>query len=136
MKIWQGYSSEHSSRIVLVGHFQSPADAEAFNEEYKKIQALAVAHFGEIESDDDKFPDEIFKILYNEKIKFSQITTPKDLAEFAGEGDTSVSGNDFILTSSEYEWGGTIKMLLMAGAKIELFSRHDYEEEYNKYTAQ
>lgn len=27
MKIWQGYGSEHSMNLVMIGHFKSPKDA-------------------------------------------------------------------------------------------------------------
>ena len=97
---------------------------------------LASKYFEECQQAPDVFPDEILDLLYKDKIRFTQVMTPRDLTDFAMELDPRVKGKDFILTSSEYDWGGTLKMLLMAGAKVEFFSGHEYEEDYEKYTAE
>ena len=134
MKVWNSYSSEHSSRIVLVGHFKSEPDAEAFLAEYQKVLELAIQHSDECQQSPDSFPDTILDLLFKGEINFTQVMTPRDLMEFCMELTPRVKGKDFILTSSEYDWGGTLKMLLMAGAKVEFFSGHDYKEDYDKYT--
>ena len=134
MKIWTSYSSEHSSRIVLVGHFKSEPDAKTFLGEYQKVIDLAVKYYDECQQFPDTFPDAILDLLFKGEIKFTQVMTPRDLMEFGMELEPRVKGTDFVLTSSEYDWGGTLKMLLMAGAKVEFFSGHDYKEDYEKYT--
>ena len=134
MKVWNSYSSEHSSRIVLVGHFKSASEAKTFLAEYQKIIELSIKHFDECQQSPDAFPDEILESLFRGKIKFTQALAPRDLMEFCMELTPRVKGRDFVLTSSEYDWGGTLKMLLLAGAKVEFFSGHNYKEEYDKYT--
>ena len=134
MKIWNSYSSEHSSRIVLVGHFKSEPDAKTFLGEYQKVIDLAMQHYDECQQSPDAFPDAILDLLVKGEIKFTQVMAPRDLLEFGMELEPRVKGKDFVLTSSEYDWGGTLKMLLMAGAKVEFFSGHDYKEDYEKYT--
>ena len=136
MKVWIGYSSEHSSRIALVGHFETPELAKEFLGEYQKVQELAVSHFDECQENQDKFPDEIMRLLYNRKIKFTQVITPGDFLEFGMEAHVTTKGKDFVLTSNEYDWGGTVKMLLMANAKIEVLSRHRHQKEYDEYTSE
>lgn len=136
MKIWTSYGSEHSSRIVLVGHFKTGSEAKTFLGEYQKVIDLAKTYYDECQAKPDVFPDEILDLLYDNKIAFTQVTTSRDLIEFGMELDVCVKGRDFVLTSSEYDWGGTLKMLLMAGAKVEFFSGHDYESEYKKYVAE
>lgn len=136
MKIWTNYSSEHSSRIVLVGHFKSEPDARTFLGEYQKVIDLAMRHYDECQQSPDAFPDAILDLLFKGEIKFTQVMAPRDLLEFGMELEPRVKGKDFVLTSSEYDWGGTLKMLLMAGAKVEFFSGHDYKEDYEKYTGE
>ena len=38
MKIWQGYGSDHSMNLVMIGHFKNPKDAE---ETQKLIEQLS-----------------------------------------------------------------------------------------------
>ena len=51
MKIWTGYSSEHSMNLVLIGKFKQAKDAEAvadvinkLGEQASKDNAYAIAH--------------------------------------------------------------------------------------------
>lgn len=40
MRIWNGYGSEHSMRLVLIGRFQTVIDAKAAEERMEALQAL------------------------------------------------------------------------------------------------
>ena len=133
MKIWNGYSSEHSSGIVLVGHFANREDASMFLEEFKRVKKLAEDNYENFVDENDLYPNDILQALYRGKYRYASLMGPKDIAELCGDLQVFVKDNKFVLKSDEYDWGGTIKMLLMAEAKIEILTEHAQKEECAAY---
>ncbi|WP_435178755.1 DUF6375 family protein [Actinacidiphila sp. bgisy145] len=127
MRIWNGYGSEHSMNLVLIGRFQTVTGAKAAEECMEALQALAEA----VWSDDDwRSPEE---------------RMPRDLSDALikmklydmGRADVDVFGLDHSVTrttetvriwTDESEIQGFLKVLLHHGAKVEVFSRHEWDE--------
>lgn len=133
MKIWIGYSSEHSSKIVLVGHFTSKDDAGAFKKEFDRLVKLVQVNYNKFDEANDVYPNEIMRSLFKDKYQFASLLSPKDLIELGCDFDARVAGNNFVLTSDEYDLGVVIKMLLMAEAKIEILSEHTHKDDCKQY---
>ena len=62
MKIWNGYGSEHSMNLVMIGHFKSEEDAK---ETQRLIDDLSAELSGKIDvgSCDGHFSEEVSNIL-------------------------------------------------------------------------
>ena len=86
MKIWTGYSSEHSMNLVLIGKFKQAKDAEAvadvinkLGEQASKDNAYAIAH---APPEDQRFSDGMMSLIR----QFQLYTlAPEELGQFSSE---------------------------------------------------
>jgi len=129
MKMWHGYGSEHSMNLVMIGYFKSTEDAE-------KIQRLigqlteGLKDKIDIGSSSDRYGDDVLNLLreancYN--------LSPSELEQFLYDADTRVEGDKIILTTEESEVSAFFKLMITKGARVEIYSAHDYPEaEYGR----
>lgn len=129
MKIWHGYGSEHSMNLVMIGHFKSVDDA-------KKTQNLieqltdGLRDKIDIGTYHDRFGDDVMDLLretncYN--------LSPPELEHFLYESHTQVEGDKIVLTTDESEVSAFFKLMINNGAKVEIYSAHDYPDaEYRR----
>jgi len=124
MKIWNGYGSEHSMNLVMIGHFKSSEDAEKTQ---KLIQKLTDGLKDKIDigTHQDRFSDEVHNLLNEEKC---YILTPSELEHFLYENDIRVEGDKIILKTEEFDVSAFFKLMIEEGAKVEIYSAHDYPE--------
>jgi len=54
------------------------------------------------------------------------IVAPAELSQFNYEFSVDVQANTVILTTEEYDVSAFLKILVNQGARVEVFSRHDY----------
>lgn len=127
MKIWNGYSSEHSMNLVLIGRFKRAQDAEEVEKDIDKLSAQASkddSHsisFGEPE--DQRFSDDMLSLLRSLKLN---TLGPADLGQLVSEHHLRREGNRITVTTDEAEVSAFVKLFIEAGAKVEVFSAHDY----------
>ena len=130
MKIWTGYGSEHSANLVMLGKFKTPEDATNFLKELEKLERL----IQEDNSRDDvfrKFPEKILDEICSGRIRFCNDFAPKDLNDFRMDLQRYQRDDDQTIVefkSDETGWAGLIKMMLNAGARIELFEESNAKE--------
>lgn len=125
MKIWNGYGSEHSMNLVMIGHFKSSKDAE---QTHKVIEKLSDELSGKIDigTNRKRFGDDVMKILREIEC---YILSPTDLEDFLYDIRTRVEGDKIILTTDEIDVSAFFKLMIDKGAKVEMFSAHDYPNE-------
>lgn len=127
MKIWNGYGSEHSMNLVLIGRFKRAQDAEKIEKDIDKLSAQASkddSHsisFGE--PDDQRFSDDMLSLLRSLKLN---TLGPADLGQLVSEHDLRREGDRITVTTDEAEVSAFVKLFIEAGAKVEVFSAHDY----------
>lgn len=126
MKVWFGYSSEHSSRMRIIGHFKTAENVKSFLAEFTRMQELVAANNEACFANPEEFPLPILDGLFHGDIKHGQSLAAHDLLDFTNEMTVSAKDKDFVIRSSEWNWAGIIKMLIESGAKVEMFSEHDY----------
>ncbi len=130
MKIWNGYGSEHSMNLVLIGRFKRAQDAEKVEKDIGKLSAQASkddSHsisFGEPE--DQRFSDEMLSLLRSLKLN---TLGPADLGQLVSEHHLSREDDRITITTDEAEVSAFVKLFIEAGAKVEVFSAHDYPSE-------
>lgn len=127
MKVWHSYGSEHSAALVMIGRFKSEQDANIFLAELGKLQETITAVMPDYE-EQGRFPKEIMDGLYHGKIQFCYDMSPKDLDDFLLDysiDKDEKDGSVVRMTTDDVGWAGLIKMMINAGARVEIFSEHN-----------
>ena len=124
MKIWNGYGSEHSMNLVMIGHFKSNNDAEKTKQAIDMLTEELTDKIT-LGSYSDKYDPEVFELLT--KMNCS-IINPQELEQFFYEVDTSVEQDKIILKTDETEVSAFFKLMIENGAKVEIYSAHSYPD--------
>lgn len=128
MKIWYQHGSEHSANLVMIGHFENAADAmkakeiiEALTEQVSEDQSKGTLTLG---SPTDRYGDEMLDLLVRLNISIG----PQEVEQFAYEFSVKVDGNDLVLTTEELDISAFLKVMYLNGARVEVYSAHDYPD--------
>ncbi len=124
MKIWQSYGSEHSMNLVMIGRFKQESDAErikgVFDFLLEKLRDLPDSDIKE-----DRFTSDVKDLLLSKNIYYLY---PKELTQFLYDVFFERNGNEIRITTDESDVSAMLKIMLVEGAKVEVFSAHDYPE--------
>lgn len=126
MKIWFGFGSEHSMNLVIVGRFEEVSRADAAVEQMKRLKELAEREWPEDSSwrgAEERMTDSLTQALWDLKI-YEMGRSDVDI--FAFEHSVERNGADVRIWTEEKEIQGFIKVLLQLGARIEIYSKHDW----------
>lgn len=125
MKIWNGFGSEHSYNLVMIGRFKKTRDAEKAKELIERIIKQVVAepdaHQRDASPQDHRFSDAMSKLLMASKL---YSIGPTELEQFAYDASVRVDGNQVIVTTDEIDVSAFLKVLLDKGARVEVYSAH------------
>ena len=130
MKFWTGYGSEHSANLVMLGKFKTAEDATGFLSELEKLERL----IQEDDSGDDvyrEFPRKILDEMFNGRIRFCNDFAPKDLEDFRNDLRRYQRADDQSVVEFKSDvtgWAGLIKMMVNAGASVEVFDESNSKE--------
>jgi hypothetical protein len=127
MKIWQGHGSEHSYRLVLIGHFEDETAAAGVEDKIKRLQD-AVPQFPEPDwnRQDDRFPDELLDLLNELKVwDLGRSEIQAMIYDFSVQRD----GSDLTIKGNDAEIQGFVKLMIGGAAKIEIYSSHDFSQD-------
>lgn len=122
MKVWRGYGSEHSMNLVMIGKFKSIDDAKKTK---KLIDELTTELAGKIDigRSHKRFEDDVLELLSRKKLYAFR---PEELQQFLDDINTEIKGDEIIVRTDEADISAFIKLMINEGAKIEMFSAHDY----------
>ena len=130
MKIWQGYGSEHSMNLVLIGKFKEAIEAERtkllvemISEQAGKENAYDISRAPD---EDQRFSQPMLGILQANKV---YSLAPAELEQFVSDHHIVIDKKELKITTDEADVSGFIKILIDAGARVELYSAHDYPDE-------
>ncbi|WP_432284201.1 DUF6375 family protein [Aminobacter sp. BA135] len=134
MKLWNGYGSEHSANLVLIGTFENADKAE---EAVKLLQdATDVARADEAAGRLNpghvatRFSEGVLDLFKRTNLSLEYGNPEELLYDF----DARREGDQVVITTEEMGLNAFIKVLLHGGAKIELYSRHDHRGPYGRPT--
>ncbi len=129
MKIWYGYGSEHSMNLVMIGRFKEVGDAEKARQVLEKLiqQVNADVQAGLMESGEraERYTERMLELLGKEKV---HSIAPEELGQFEYDARIMVKDNEVVLTTDEADVSAFLKVLLEKGARIEVYSAHDYPD--------
>lgn len=126
MKVWQSYGSEHSSNILVIGRFKTEADArkaERIIEEVTKIASEKLDFSNRARS---RMPEDTWEALRDLNCYF---LSPPDFDDFLFDGYVTRDEETITISTEEYDLNAFLKVMIHYGAKVEMFSRHDYPDE-------
>ncbi len=124
MKIWHGYGSEHSMNLVMIGHFKSTEDSQKTHRLIKQLTE-GLRDKIDVDSQHDRFDDDVIGLL---KETNCYNLSPFELEQFLYDVYTQVEKNKLILTTDESEVSAFFKLMIDNGAKVEIYSAHDYPD--------
>ncbi|WP_338331331.1 DUF6375 family protein [Acetobacter sp. LMG 32666] len=126
MKIWHHHGTEHSANLVMIGHFQDASKAtrakeiiDALTEQVAKDQSNGTLTLG---SPSDRYGTEMLNLLGRLDVSIG----PQEVEQFAYEASVRVEGNDIVLTTEELDISAFLKIMVLKGARIEVYSAHDF----------
>lgn len=129
MKIWNGFGSEHSMNLVMIGHFK---DATAAETAFDTIKAATDAVQEELDAGrlvmgepGDKFTDEMLKTVGD--LHMHSIGA-RELEQLLYDVKVERRGDHVVLETDEVEVQVFVKLLLSQGARIEMYSAHDHPD--------
>ncbi|MGA2614196.1 MAG: DUF6375 family protein [Spirochaetia bacterium] len=127
MKIWYEQGSEHSANLVMIGRFKEIEDAQAA----KEVLDTLIKEVMEEErqgksipgSLTDRYSDEMLKLLG--KLNIGAIG-PMEIEQFIYDIKIELHDKEIVLLTEEVDVSAFIKVLIDKGARIEIYSAHDY----------
>jgi hypothetical protein len=121
MKTWNSYGSEHSANLVMIGKFRDATSAEAAKDAIDEIEKFVGDHNSRegIERYSDAEMD-LFK-----RLNFYWLQ-PGELEQFRYDISSELQGDSIVVTTDETEIAALLKLLLAKGARVEVYSAHDY----------
>lgn len=128
MKIWYQHGSEHSANLVMIGHFQNAAEAtrakeiiDALTNQVAEDQANGTLTLG---NPAERYGSAMLDLLGRLNVSIG----PQEVEQFAYEVNVKLQGNDLILTTEELDISAFLKVMFLKGARIEVYSAHDYPD--------
>ncbi len=137
MRVWTGFGSEHSMNLVMIGRFREPSQAEATKRLIDTIvqQAMSEPDVDRWESGPERkrFSEAFLKILSDAEL---HILGPDEIEQFKYDVSVNVQGANLTLKTDEVDVSGFLKVMLDRGAKVEVFSAHEYPQATEKPDAE
>ncbi len=128
VKIWRAYGSEHSASLVLIGRFRTVEDAQAVEDQFGMLRELAEASLPDSpwEEADERLAEEA-----REKLLTSNLWMfgPQEVDIFAYEHNLDRDEVIIRITTDEMQIQGYLNLLINGGARIEIYSTHEWQED-------
>ena len=126
MKFWYQHGSEHSSNLVMIGHFADATEAakvkEIIDELTKQVSEDQEKGTIVLGSPSERYGKEMLDLL--SRLKVHSIG-PQELEQFLYEFDVEVEGSKIVLTTEESDVSAFFKLMFDQGARIEVYSAHN-----------
>lgn len=127
MKVWHGYGTEHSMNLQLIGHFADRGEAHAAEQAIRILTKAAESEqaAGRLEYGEPPrlFSGELLAAMTEVSIHSLGYG---DVEQFLYDVEVKVVGSDVVLKTDEIDIIAYVKVLLLKGAKVEMYSRHDH----------
>jgi rRNA maturation endonuclease Nob1 len=129
MKVWYGFGTEHSMNLVMIGRFRDATTAKTVHGIIEKftstIQAEVEAGRLVVGEPSDRYSDEILRLLSDLDI---HNVAPAELEQFLYDVSVRRDGDAIVVTTDEIDVQALLKVLLAKGARVEMYSAHDYPD--------
>lgn len=132
MKIWKGYGTEHSANLVIVGNFKTIEDASKAKTIIEELTKIArkdeeeglISAGGDNNQITPRFMDFISHTNFS--------TNSRDLEQLLYDYNLKQNKNELNLHTEEQGFQLFLNAMIHCGAKIEMFSAHNYQSKYGR----
>ena len=133
MKIWYGYGSDHSANLVMIGEFKTEEDAERVYQLINTISENANSDLAEgvfnYSSSNEQLSEDTESRL--RELKLFHLS-PSDVSDFAfWNPSVEKTGKTLTFRSNDVEIGGFVKLMVAEGARVQVYSAHEYPDDDN-----
>ena len=128
MKIWNAFGTEHSMNLVMIGRFKEVRNAEEAKRLIDRltehvIDEVDAAH--ETGSAQRRYSEAMRDILKEEKV---YDIAPAELDQFRYDVSVYQREDEVSVRTDEVDISAFLKVLIDKGARVEIYSGHDYPE--------
>lgn len=124
MKIWNSYGSEHSLNLIMIGRFKEEHEAEELEDLINKVTKF-LGDNPAFDVMNDRFDAKTLEFLGSHNLF---CLSPQQLGHLLFDVDIQRRGKE-IHISSEDDVNAFISLMIHHGAKVEVFSAHNYPTE-------
>jgi hypothetical protein len=124
MKIWCSYGSEHSANLVMIGTFRDVPSAKKAKGIIDELTAFMADADDERERPDRYSSEELDFLM---RIGFHSVGSG-ELEQFRYDVNVDLQGSQIIVRTDEIDVSGFLKVLIDKGARVEVYSAHDYPD--------
>ncbi len=124
MKTWNSYGSEHSANLVMIGRFKNADSAEKAKEAIDLMTEFMNSENRE-QSKPGSYSDGLMELL--QKISFHSLA-PGEKEQFVMDIHSEQKEEKIIITTDEPDISAFLKLMVDKGARVEVFSAHDYPD--------
>jgi hypothetical protein len=129
MKVWYSYGSEHSMDLVMIGRFKDAANAAKAEQVIewltKQVDDDVKAGLMRIGEQPDRYTDGMLELLRRTNVNS---IGPAELEQFAYDVTVKAEGSQVVINTEEIDVSAFLKVLLDHGARIEVYSAHEYPD--------
>lgn len=129
MKVWNEYGSEHSMNLVMIGHFKEACEAEKakklIDRLTEQVRAEPEAYRSDAVPEGRRFSDAMMELMRESEL---YIIGSSELEQFNYDVSVCVEENRIVVKTEEVDVSSFLKILLEQGARVEVYSAHDYPD--------
>lgn len=125
MKVWQGFGTEHSMNLKMIGYFTEPEEANEVKEALDRLIAAMEAEqtAGQLEIGEPllEFSGDLLALMRDLDLHLLGLS---EVEQFLYAVDIAVEGQKIVIETDEMDVMAFIKVLVEKGAKVEMYSAH------------
>ena len=128
MKIWKTFGTEHSMNLVLIGRFKEIRDAEDAMRSIDRLTAFITNEEPPAPStapEQHRFSEAMRELLHSESL---HSLVPEELEQFSYDVRVRHDQSEISLWTDEVDISAFLKLLVQKGARVEVYSAHDYPD--------
>jgi hypothetical protein len=130
MRLWVGFGSEHSMKLVMIGRFVNASDAADAKRFIDQLTALVIEEQAsgqlQVGEPQERFSDKMREFLWKNNILS---IGPAELEQFAYDVRVEHSGNTVEVSTDECDVSAFLKVLIDHKARVEVFSAHHHDKD-------
>ncbi len=127
MKIWNGYGSEHSANLVVIGQFENAQDAAKAKQMVdwliEQVRRDIDARLLAVGEPMDSYTDGMRELLHRLNV---YTVGPGEAEQFSYDVNVELKDDRVVMTTDEYDVSAFLKLMLSEGARVEVYSAHNY----------
>jgi hypothetical protein len=130
MKCWNGYGSEHSMNLIMIGTFKEASGAQEakqlLDDLIERVREEPNIHDVRSAPRESRFSDEMLHFLADSNL---MTIGSAELEQLLYDVSVEQRGKEVRLRTDESDISAFLKLLIERGARVEVYSAHDYPED-------